>query len=254
MILAAIAALAAAPSFGVHTLAVSHRGRVTVREISYAVDATTRERAYFLVPPGRGPHPAIVFVPGRRRTRRFFLREALADARAGVESLSLDDLSTGYPTFTARDRPVLERRVRMVRRAIELLASRRGVDPRRLGYVGHSDGAELGGIVAGLTHRIRAYALMCGGGVWDRATPAYDRLVAPLDADRFVAHAAPAALLFQNALYDQYVPRSDALEFQRLGSRPKLVRWYATRHFLDARAERDRQRWLARELGFRSPV
>ncbi|HKI93486.1 MAG TPA: acyl-CoA thioester hydrolase/BAAT C-terminal domain-containing protein [Gaiellaceae bacterium] len=260
-LLAALAATAAGgPSpyrydrtlpFGVRVLAVGHPGGgVLVREVSYRVDARTREKAFLFTPAGAGPHPAIVFDPGRWQTRAFFYREALADARRGVEAISLDDLSTAYPKFTLADRATLIRRVVTVRRGLDLLASRPGVDTARLGLVGHSDGAEMGGIVAGLDHRLRAVVLMSGGGVWDRnGSAAYDRAVIPLNADNYVGRAT-AALFFQNALHDQYVPRADALDYQRHASAPKRVRWYDADHMLNARAERDRQAWLARRLGF----
>lgn len=258
---ALVAALvAAAPSpfhdnralpLAVRTLAVSHKGAVTVREISFVVDRTTREKAFLLVPRGAGPHPGIVFYPGRWQTRAWFLKEALADARRGAVAISLDDLSTGYPSFTLADRARLIERVVAGLRAIDLVAAQRGVDPKRLALVGHSDGAEIAGTIAGIDHRLRAVVLMSGGGVWDHGrTAAYNAAIAPLDADNWVRHAAPTALLFQNALSDEYVPRSDARTFQAAGSRPKTVRWYAATHVLNARAERDRQAWLRRELGF----
>ena len=193
-----------------------------------------------------------MFDPGRWQTRAFFYKEALADARRGVEAISLDDLSTAYPRFTLADRATLIRRVVTVRRGLDLLASRarRGHEPARprRPQRRRRDGR----------HRRRARPPAAGGrprcpggGVWDRTgkTP-YDRAVAPLDADNFVGHVAPAALFFQNALHDQYVPRADALDYQRHGSTPKRVRWYDADHMLNARAQRDRQAWLARLLGF----
>jgi hypothetical protein len=90
---------------------------------------------------------------------------------------------------------------------------------------------------------------MSGGGIWDRSSdPSYNRAVAPVDADNYIGYAAPAALLFQNGLYDQFVPRADGLRYQRLGSRPKLVEWYAADHMLDTRARDDRRSWLVHRL------
>jgi dienelactone hydrolase len=224
-------------------------GQVTVREISFSAGRRGRLSAYLCIPSRRGPRPAILFVPGRRQSKSYFLSEAVSDAGRGAVTLSVDDLSVGYPSFTVPDRATLIARVVGLRRALDLLLEQPGVDSSRLAVVGHSDGAELAGILAGVDRRASAYVLMSGGGIWDRSSdPAYNRVVAPLDADNYVGFAEPAALLFQNGLYDQFNPRSDELRYQRLGSRPKVVKWYAADHMLDARARADRQAWLVRRL------
>ena len=45
-------------------------------------------------------------------------------------------------------------------REVDLLAARPDVDEKRLGFVGFSFGATLGGILAGVERGIKAYALM----------------------------------------------------------------------------------------------
>jgi dienelactone hydrolase len=238
----------------IHVLSTAKRGQITVREVSFSVDRRTRLSGYLVTPAAGDSRPAILFDPGRWQTKDFFLSEAVDDARRGAVTLSVDDLSTGYPSFTVSDRGVLINRVIGLRRAVELLMAQPGVDRTRLAFVGHSDGAELGGILAGVDRRFSDYVLMSGGGIWDRSSSAaYNRAVAPADADNYIGYAAPAALFFQNGLYDQFVPRSDGLRYQRLGSRPKIVRWYPADHMLDAQALRDRQRWLARRLHLTTP-
>ncbi|MGZ4399783.1 MAG: dienelactone hydrolase family protein [Gaiellaceae bacterium] len=229
----------------------STHGQIAVRALSFAIDRTTRTSAYLVTPRRHRSGVAIVFDPGRWQSRDFFLSEAIGYARHGVVALSLDDLSRGYPSFGSSDRAVLIQRVVALRRAIDLLDVQPGVDPSKLGFVGHSDGAELGGILAGIDRRISAYVLMSGGGVWDRSRdPAYNNLIAPLAPDNYIGYAAPASLFYQSALDDQFVPHSDALRYQRLGSQPKTVKWYAAGHLLNARAQRDRQTWLAARLHF----
>jgi dienelactone hydrolase len=221
------------------------RSGIEVRVIEFSVDRKLRTRAYLALPRGDARHPAILFVPGRRMTKDFFLGEAVADARRGAVGMSLDDLSEGYPTFTDGDRAKLVRRVVAVRRALDVLTAHPSVDTRRIAVVGHSDGAELAGILAGADRRAMSYVLMCGGGVWDRTgAAAYDSLVAPADAARYIGRAAPAALFFQSALADQFVPRADALRYQQVASQPKRGIWYAADHALNAQAMRDRQAWL----------
>ncbi len=238
----------------IHILSTTRRGHVTVREVSFSVDRSTRLNGYLFTPTGGTSRAAILFDPGRWQTKNFFFSEALTDATRGAATLSLDDLSIGYPSFTTTDRGTLISRVIALRRAIDLLTAQPGVDRTRLAFVGHSDGAELGGILAGVDRRIASYVLMSGGGIWDRSrNAAYNRSVAPMDADNYISYAAPAALLFENALYDQFIPRSDGLRYQQLGSRPKIVSWYPADHMLDAQALGYRQRWLAQRLHLTAP-
>jgi len=49
-----------------------------------------------------------------------------------------------------------------LRRAVDVVLSRPGVDPKRIGFVGHSFGATWGGVLAGVEKRIKAYVLMAG--------------------------------------------------------------------------------------------
>ena len=49
-----------------------------------------------------------------------------------------------------------------VRRAVDIFQERFELIPGHIGYVGHSFGASLGGVIAGVEHRITAYVLMAG--------------------------------------------------------------------------------------------
>jgi hypothetical protein len=70
-----------------------------------------------------------------------------------------------------------------------------------------------------------------------------------IDPIRFVGHAAPAALFFQNGLDDALVAVEDATQYQQAGSDPKLVRWYPAGHFLNAAATSERILWLQEQIG-----
>ncbi|HWX09269.1 MAG TPA: hypothetical protein VNY33_04765 [Gaiellaceae bacterium] len=225
-------------------------GTVTVSPISFAVDATHRITGNLVVPDTGGSFAGIVFAPYRGGNHRRFDQEAVDLASRGAVAVSLDDLADGYPTFTISDRWQTIRRVVALRRALDLLLARSDVDPARLGFVGISDGAELGGILVGIDHRVAAADLMSGGGVWDAGgIPAYRRRMALLDPILYVGHAAPAGLLFQSGRSDGLVPARDARAYQQAGSRPKLVRWYDAPHQLDAEATVDSENWLAVKLG-----
>jgi dienelactone hydrolase len=226
------------------------RGDVTVRALSFSVEGSTRLGAYLVAPKRPAASvPGVLYVPGRRQTREFFLSEAVALAGRGAVALVVGDLPSRYPTFNQGDGAVLNRRVVALRRAVDLLTVQPGVDRTRLAFVGHSDGAELGGILAGVDRRMAAYVLMSGGGIWDRSNDAaYNRVIARNDADNYIGHAAPAALFYQSGLSDQFVPDSDGVRYQQRGSEPKTVRWYDADHMLNEQARKDRQAWLAARL------
>lgn len=231
------------------TATVPHRFTVA-QAISFVVDRSTRISAWLVMPRARGRHPAVLLVPGRRRPRGWFLQEARRLAARGAVALSLSDLDRGYPTFTSADVGRLELRVVALRRALDLLAAQPDVDPTRLAYVGHSDGGELGAMLAGVDHRVRSYVLMSVGGIWDRSpNTAYDAEIAPLDADNFVRHARPAALFIQSGTEDTIIPGAEMRRFQALASNPKRTRWYHAPHDLDRRAQLDRDAWLVERLG-----
>jgi hypothetical protein len=99
------------------------------------------------------------------------------------------------------------------------------VDRRRLAYVGISYGAAMGGLLAGVEDRIKAYVLAVGdGGLVSHFTgpddtdgplqrlPAADRerwlaAMRPIEPIRFIGRAAPAALLFQAGTKDELILR-----------------------------------------------
>jgi hypothetical protein len=131
----------------------------------------------------------------------------------------------------------------------------------------------IGGVLAGVETRIKAYALIVGGaslgdlvrsGKSSMALRAAKLLtpeqidhnleiLAPLDPVHYVSHAAPAALLFQNGRLDAGVPEASAQRYQEAGSQPKLIQWYHAGHGLNARAVRDRTQWLHEHLGIEPP-
>jgi cephalosporin-C deacetylase-like acetyl esterase len=58
---------------------------------------------------------------------------------------------------TVRDRSSRQPETIDLRRAVDLLIARPDVDQRRLAYVGINYGAAMGGLLAGVEDRIKAY-------------------------------------------------------------------------------------------------
>src|SRR5690348_13588719 len=121
------------------------RGDLTVYDITYASPKGGVVPAYLIVPPGKGPFAAVVWghwywTNSEMRNRKEFLDEALALASAGVVSL-LTDGPIARPGYVADQDPLSEKRaaekvqqVIDMRRGVDLLLTRKEVDPKRLAF------------------------------------------------------------------------------------------------------------------------
>lgn len=243
---------------------------VQVRDVSYAAPGG-RVTAFLVVPPGKGPFPAVLYLHGSGEDRTRLVVPAAWLAARGAVGLAVDSAfvhATGpVPKDPVRqlehERDLTAQTVVDLRRGVDLLRTLPQVDPKRIGFVGYSSGAKIGALLAGTEHRIRAYDLMSGGSLpvdaFAAAAPAgirkdVRRVLDQIDPLQGAAHAAPSALFFQNGFRDEIVPRAQLLELARAGSQPKRIRWYAAGHSLNAQAYRDQLAWLSKELGVRGPV
>lgn len=169
--------------------------------------------------------------------------------------------------FTPEDVEHFVQTVVDLRRGVDLLLERGDINRRRLGFVGWSFGSVVAGILAGVEHRLRAYALLSGGGSESRflrrtlashpqagpvvAAGKLDPYLAAMrrvDPELYVSHAFPAALLLQNGSADANVPLVEVLALFEASSDPKLLRWYDAGHELSDAARRDRLEWLSEQL------
>jgi hypothetical protein len=126
----------------------------------------------------------------------------------------------------------------------------------------------MGGLLAGIEPRLKAFGLMVGdGGLVSHFTDAdgtplselnslpeaelqaWLEFMEPIEPIRFVGRAAPARLFFQNALRDQAVAQDDALAYQAAGSEPKRIEWYESDHGLPDEAFQHMVDWLGSEVG-----
>jgi dienelactone hydrolase len=169
-------------------------------------------------------------------------------------------------TFTEQDRREQIQLMVDLRRGIDLLLSRPEVDPERLAYVGGSYGGRMGGLLAGVEHRLKAYVLWTGGGgmvnfytdperraVWASMSEYTQRhwveWMWPIEPIHYVGCASPAALLFLNGTLDTSSTPADALRYQEAASEPKTIRWYQAGHALNTAACHDQVEWLAEMIG-----
>jgi pimeloyl-ACP methyl ester carboxylesterase len=121
-----------------------------------------------IVPSGEGPFPAIVYLHGSGpMTRAGFRPYAEAFAKLGVASLFYDKRGTGSSTgswLTAS----LDDLARDALAAVHFLQSQDGIDPKRIGFWGISQGGWIGPRAAAQSGDVAFMILISGGGATPR--------------------------------------------------------------------------------------
>jgi dienelactone hydrolase len=243
-------------------------GNVRVTSLSYASPIRGRVPALLVAPPGDGPFAGLIVQHGLPGDKLGMLQVAEDVARLGAVVVAIDApwaRRAELPNFTKRDRADQIQLIVDLRRAVDLLQSRDDVDDDRIGYLGVSYGAAMGGLFAGVEDRIAAFVLAVGdGGLVAHLTGPEDadgplsRLPAarretwlaamePIEPLKWIG-SAEAPILFQSGRKDEAVPPADAREFHRAAREPKDVRWYDSGHFLPPEAWCDAARWLQEEI------
>ena len=264
----------------VKEIRVEAREGASVHDISYRSPKGGGVTAYLVVPSDkRRKFAGIIFMHSRPGSRDNFLDEALSLAKVGAVSLLIDAPFSRAgeskrefdPTVTKpeADRDIYIQTVIDLRRGVDLLVSRSDVDPKRIGFVGHSYGAHTGAVLAGVERRIKAYVIMAGAPsltefLRTSTLPAivktrdsltkeqqdnYFNTLADIDPINYIGHVAPAALFLQFGKTDGYPTEEKAESYSEKASNPKLVKFYDAGHALNDEAKRDRAAWLGEQIG-----
>ena len=260
----------------------SKRGDIRIQDITYASPKGGRVPAYLVVPPGKGPFPAIIWghwywASSEFANRNEFLDEAILLARSGVASLLISGpiARPGYvqpkSPFTDQATEYLVQEVVDMRRGIDLLLARKDIDPKRIAYVGHSYNASVGGILSGVDKRVAAFVLMAGSlsdeadlktktfqNIRNRMGPEKFDPIIPnyswADPGKYVSHAAPAPVFLQYASREDFLNPEQAKQYFAVVSEPKQMKIYDAPHALNAAARADRIHFLAEKLSFKMPT
>jgi dienelactone hydrolase len=245
---------------------------MTLIDLTYASPEGGRVPATLVVPDGTGPFAGMLYQHGMPSTRQPLIPAAGTYARMGAVVLLINapfarqsDGMYVSVTMTEQDRREQIQFIVGLRRGIDLLLSRPDVDPERLAYIGESYGGAMGGLLAGVEHRLKTYVLQFGdGGLVTHHTGSEDRAawqaiaeeqrrkwiawMWPIEPIHYIGCASPAALMFQNGTLDAAVPPADALRYQAAGSEPKTVRWYRVGHALNITERLDSAEWLSERI------
>jgi len=264
----------AAAALDLKVVATERADGVVTEDITFRGAGETVE-AYLVRPEaGAGPFAGVLFVhwfepPNPTSNRTQFLPEARALARRGVVSLLPSTFWSDPERYKARrwqtdfDNSVAQ--AKNLRRALDVLLSRPGVDARRVAYVGHDYGAMFGALIAGVETRPKAYALIAGASRFadwylfgsSTGVPAGEDLarfrqqLARIDPVTALGRARGSFFL-QFGEQDKYTPRDNFLAFYAATPEPKRLATYHSGHDMAADIIRhDRTVWLAEQLGLK---
>jgi dienelactone hydrolase len=242
-------------------------GTIVVHDISFDDVAGQRMNAYLVVPQGKGPFAAVLYVhwlgDPETSNRTQFLKEAEDLAQHGAVALLVDMPWSVSGWFTNRkladDYEFSVRQVQNLRRSVDVLLQRPDVDRKRVAYVGHDFGATYGAILIGVDARIRYAVLIAatpilsdwfllGAKIQGDERQAYIQKMAPLDPTNFIGKVKSVPVLLQFATTDKFISRDKAELFVRSASEPKEFHWYEAGHEMNAQAATERAAWLEMQL------
>ncbi len=239
----------------------------TVTELSYAAHDKNfaprlggRTVAYMVQPAQKqGPFAGVVFMHWLSSSHKEFLDEAVALAKRGVVSLLIHGQVPYMESlhYDARDVTLVAGQTIEMRRGIDFLLTQPGVDPERIGVVGHGYGGMYTAILSGMDTRPRTFVIVAGWPVWENAAAItfganaddYRVVMAPVQPVDFVSRAGAAPILFQFGESSAVSPE-DANLFYDAVTGPKEIRWYPTDGAMSIeQVWQDRAAWLAEKLG-----
>jgi dienelactone hydrolase len=263
---------AAAP-LDLKVVGTEKRPGVTVQDVTFrSLTGGVPVQAYVVRPSeGSGPFAGVLFVhwfdPDYATSNRTqFLSEAESLARRGTVSLLVSTFWSDPARYSARrwenDYQNTVDQAKDLRRALDVLLAQPGVDPRRVGYVGHDYGAMFGALVAATDPRPKAYVMIAGtarfadwylfgsasGRPAGAALESFKAQLAPLEPVNAIRQAK-APIFYQFGEVDRYTPREDFIALYMATPGTKRIATYTSDHPMEADIIRhDRTVWLAEQL------
>ncbi|MBC8137412.1 MAG: acetylxylan esterase [Fibrella sp.] len=218
---------------------------------------------------GRGKgrqYPAVVLIHGLSSRKEDTLLLAVAFARRGYATLSIDLPVHGERRLkdgrTIADLTLEETRrvgaisVADLRRGVDFLSTRSDIDRSRLGCVGISLGGIFGGVFAGVEKRVKSVALWSAGGDWGTLlsesrhpfalkrrekgslpdSETVEKTLRDVDPLTHIASLAPRPLLLLAGTDDYVVPNECTDALFDAAREPKELARYPGGHIPDLRA------------------
>jgi dienelactone hydrolase len=254
------------------------KGDVRVEDVTFSSVAGEAPIQAYLVRPasGAGPFAGVLFVhwfapPDPTSNRTQFLSEAEALARRGAVSLLVSTFWSDEKRYMSRkweaDFQNSVNQAKDLRRALDVLLAQPGVDPQRIGYVGHDYGAMFGAVVAAVDTRAKAHVHIAGtarfsdwylfgsstGVPKGDALKAFKEQMGQIEPVNVIGKAKNA-FFFQFGEADHYTPRKDFIDLYMAAPDPKRIATYPAKHEMREDVIRfDRTVWLCEQLGLPVP-
>lgn len=211
--------------------------------------------------------PVIIFQHWGGGDKSFFKREAVAFAEKGFLCVSinapwhwktLSDTASFFYTYPK----FIRLSVIAVRRLIDTLARNMSVDRRNIYFIGHSYGATLGGLLAGIEPRIKGGILMAGlpsisrtmmegrndvwKKNWDQDTVRFMQVaheLAEMEPENSISKSK-WKIYHQVADKDEFVKPEQSTRFMSKTPRPYTSSYYHAGHLFNDEAMEDRIKWI----------
>jgi dienelactone hydrolase len=221
-----------------------------------------------MVVDARAESPGLVFAhwfethaPNGNRTE--FVDEAVDWVRAHGGSAVLPQLTfpwAGDPSGSDADRERIVADVTLLRRCVDLVAARPGVDASRVGVVGHDFGGMHAIILGTVDRRPAAYVLIAAVPRWaDWFLPFWDipedridylQAMRPFDPIEQVGRVEPARVLLQFGRHDFFIAAMTGLELKAAAPEGTELKAYDAEHDMAGDEIRaDRRAFLEAALG-----
>jgi len=252
--------------FDVKVYSETEQDGAIVTDLSYAAhdkkwapNLGGRTVAYLVRPAKKqGSFAGVVFLHWLASGHQEFLDEAVALAKRGVVSLLINGQVPYMENFhwDARDVTLVAGQVIEMRRAIDFLVAQPGVDPERIGVVGHAYGAMYTALLSGVDARPKTFVIVAGYPAWEDLAAFfganaddYRLVMAPIEPVDFVGKAGSAPILFQFGEMNGLLPPEDTNRFYDAVAGPKKILWYPTGERMNSKQVLpDRTDWLAEKL------
>ena len=243
---------------------------VIIRDVSIPKSSGGSTPAYIVLPADGGPYGGALMVHWlgeHDSNRNEFLDDAVALAHHGIASILPNAMWSSPGWYETGRSPATDyassiEQVKELRRVLDVLFLQPGLNPQRVGFVGHDFGAMYGALLTAVDARPRFGVFMAAAPSFNdwylygnppANVQAYKAQMAVLDPALYLAQTKLVDALFQFARRDFYVPPAKFAAFYVADHGKKALRLYDAHHDLEiAPAIEERRAWLEERLGVQS--